>query len=946
MVELPKAYEAKDVEEKWYAFWEKGSFFHANPNSSKPPYCIMIPPPNVTGSLHMGHALVNTLQDVLIRWKRMQGYDALWMPGTDHAGISTQTVVERHLMRTVAKTRKEFDREEFLKHVWTWKEQSQKTILSQLKKLGSSCDWSRLRFTMDEGMNRAVRTMFKKLFTQGLIYRGDYLVNWDPVTQTAIADDEVEYEERTGTLWYFAYPLADTNGTIVIATTRPETMLGDTAVAVSPKDGRYTHLVGRDAIQPLTGRALPIIADDFVVPTFGTGAVKITPAHDHDDYLFGMRHNLEMINIMTDDGKINEHGGAFAGLSMLKAREAVVLAMKEQGRFVKEEPYPLRIGLSYRSKAIIEPHLSKQWFVRMAAFKETLRSIVLDKKTRLFPPHWDNTYFHWIDNLRDWCISRQLWWGHRIPIWHHKTHRDVMICYDDEGVPPEVEQAPDEWIQDEDVLDTWFSSALWPFATLGWPENTAELAKYYPNNTLITGHDILFFWVARMLLMGTYAMGEPPFSEAFLHGLIYGKSYWRDMSGGGIQYVTEEERKQFDMGVALPSDVQSKWEKMSKSKGNIIDPLEIIDEYGADATRMALASSVSSARQIDLERRKFEEYKNFANKVWNGARFVFMNLEGTQEHSALSANEFSQGLDTELLTLEDHWILTKLHHTIEEVNAHLTRYEFEAAAIQSYEFYWDAFCAYYVEIIKPILFGKRGSAALRTNKQKILLIVLLQAIRLMHPMTPFITEELFDLLKKRFGGVTPHALQDSYTKEAVEALLCHACIVAPYPVPLPLFQEGAEEEFSLIADIVYAIRNIRGEMKIPPGTATDVIIVGKENNPQRMLAQREHAMISSLVRITTLSFDTAAPLHSHSSTSTVSSLSIFIPLPEELKTQEKIRLTKEMQRFQGQIEKTETQLSNQQFLEKAPHGLVEKLRLQLTQHKKELEAMENSMKKL
>ena len=597
----------------------------------------------------------------------------------------------------MGKKRKEFPRDEFLSHVWKWKEENEERILNQLKRLGCSCDWRRLRFTMDEKNNRSVRTMFKMLYDENLIYRGDYLVNWDPVTQTALADDEVEYEERQSFLWHFKYPLKDGTGFAVIATTRPETMLGDTAIAVSPKDKRYENLIGKMAIQPMTGREIPIIADHHVDPEFGTGMVKVTPAHDPNDYQMGIAHELEFINIMTPDGKVNANGGRFEGMSFEKAREAIVQEMKEKGLLIKIVPHINRVGLSYRSKAVIEPYMSKQWFVRMEVFAKKLRAVVEDGRTKIIPKTWESTYFHWIDNLRDWCISRQLWWGHRIPIWYYKPDPSRMICYAGEGLPEEVKASPENWQQDEDVLDTWFSSALWPFATLGWPEKTPELKKFYPNSVLVTGHDILFFWVARMILMGEYAMGTPPFPETFLHGLIYGKSYWRDAPGGGIVYLSEKERTEYELGKPMPKDVNCKWEKMSKSKGNIIDPLEIIDQYGTDAMRMALCASATQAREIDLDRRRFEEFKNFANKVWNGARFVFLNLEGdpAQGTQALTAEEFSKGLDKNLFSLEDKWILSALNRTVRDVNTKLQAYMFDQSALEAYDFFWKELCAYY-----------------------------------------------------------------------------------------------------------------------------------------------------------------------------------------------------------------------------------------------------------
>ncbi|NGX38114.1 MAG: Valine--tRNA ligase, partial [Chlamydiae bacterium] len=709
------AYEPEEIEKKWYPFWEENGFFKADAKSSKKSYCISIPPPNVTGVLHMGHALVDTIQDVLIRWKRMQGFEALWVPGTDHAGIATQTVVERDQMAKNGKRRKDFSREDFLKLVWEWKDNSQDRILNQLKRLGCSCDWDRLAFTMDEERSKAVRTIFKKMFDDGLIYRGDYLVNWDPVTQTALADDEVEYEEKESHLWHMRYPLTDGSGQLIVATTRPETMLGDTAVAVNPKDERYKAFVGKTVRLPLVGREIPIIADPYVEKDFGSGALKITPAHDPNDYEMALRHDLPMINIMTPDGKIAD--GEFAGLTMEEARLAVASKIKELGLMEKVEPYRHRVGVSYRSKAVIEPYLSKQWFVKMSAFKDQLIDCVKSGKVKIIPKDWESTYFHWIENLRDWCISRQLWWGHRIPIWYNKNNPEEMICYPGDGTPPEIN--PDEWRQDEDVLDTWFSSGLWPFSILGWPDKTPDLEKFYPNSVLVTGHDILFFWVARMILMGEYALDTLPFPETLLLGLIYGKSYWRYHKDGSIAYLDSKQRLSYDLGETMPPDVQSKWEKMSKSKGNIIDPLEIIDSYGTDAMRIALCSVATHARQIDLDLRRFEESKNFINKIWNASRFVFMHLEDFA---------VQDGIDKAHLTLEDKWILSRLNQVIEKVNSHLTAYAFDRAAADTYHFFWDEFCAYYLELVKPTLFGKTGTPEEKHNKKCILLTVLCNLI--------------------------------------------------------------------------------------------------------------------------------------------------------------------------------------------------------------------------
>jgi len=912
MIELPKAFDPKLVEEKWYSFWKKGGYFSADPLSKKEPYCIVIPPPNVTGVLHMGHALVDTLQDILIRWKRMLGFEALWIPGTDHAGIATQTVVERNLFAKTGKRRKDFDREEFLAHVWEWKELSEGQILGQLKKLGCSCDWSRLRFTMDEGCNKAVRSCFKKMFEEKLIYRGDYLVNWDPVAQTALSDDEVEHEERDSYLWHIQYPVVG-GGHVVIATTRPETMLGDTAIAVYPSDERYAKLIGKQVKLPLTGRLIPIIGDPFVDPAFGSGVVKITPAHDFNDFEVAQRHNLPYLNIMTPDGRIKE--GTYAGQTMEEARESVLHDLKDL--VVKKEPHKLRVGVSYRSKAVIQPYLSKQWFVKMTHFKEKLISAVKDKRVELIPPHWEQTYFHWIENLRDWCISRQLWWGHRIPIWYKG---DEILCYDGEGDP-----AGDGWMQDLDVLDTWFSSALWPFSTLGWPEKTDDLKKFYPTATLITGHDILFFWVARMIMMGEYVMQQVPFKETFLHGLIYGKSYWRNTSQG-VAYIKPDEKKKYDLGEPLPKEVESKWEKMSKSKGNIIDPLEIIDEYGTDAMRLALCSSVTHARQLDLDRRRFEEYKNFANKVWNGSRFVMMNLEGFTSHS------LSQGLNLSLLTLEDKWILSVLNRATAEINKSLSEYTFDRAATRAYEFFWNDFCANYVELAKPVLFGKVGTPELRANKQRLLVILLSNSIRLIHPISPFITEEIFSLLKAHFPSLEKHQT-DPYTHETIEALLSPACIKAPYPLPLGKVEEHIETTFQEMNELVRQVRNIRAEMQLPPSEKTELLILG---TPEDWKTAEEHqTILTALTPTAKITFTTQEPT-SFGASALVGKLKLMIPIPESMKAKEKARLEKEREKLDKLFESTQSKLANEEFRSRAPREVVEKLEQAQAQTQKQL----------
>lgn len=927
---LPPAYDPKTTDNAWYEFWEEGGFFKASAHSTKAPYTIVMPPPNVTGVLHMGHALVMTLQDVLIRWKRMSGFEALWVPGTDHAGIATQMAVERYLWATEKKRRVEYTREEFLAHVWAWKENHESRILSQLKKLGCSSDWSRLRFTMDEGCNKAVRTFFKKLFDEGLIYQGDYLVNWDPVMQTALADDEVEYEEKEGSLWYFKFPLSGENNSITIATTRPETMLGDVAVAVSPKDTRYSSFVGKNIQHPLTGRIIPIIADPFVDPEFGTGAVKITPAHDPADYRMALNHNLPLINILTPDGRINEEGGPFTGLSKEEAREKIIQKMKDKGLLEKITPHTLRVGVSYRSKAVIEPYLSKQWFVRMGPFVEGLKSDVKDGRVKIIPKQWEQTYFHWINNLRDWCISRQLWWGHRIPVWHHKkTGR--LICFDGEGVPPEIAHEIDEWVEDPDVLDTWFSAALWPFSTLGWPEDTADLKKFYPTNVLITGHDIIFFWVARMMLGGSYAMKEVPFHETFLHSLIYGKSYFRKNPEGGITYVMGEEKKEYDLGKKVPPEIHSKWEKLSKTKGNVIDPLELIETYGTDAMRMALCASANQVPQIDLDRRRFEEFKHFANKVWNGARFVFMNLEG------LSSDALSSGLDMDLFALEDRWILSIAARRIEEVQEALSNYSFERASMTAYEFFWKELCAYYLEIAKPTLFNKKGTAKERENKQKLLVILLLKAIRLLHPMAPFITEELFQRLKKKFHSISKKN-SDFHTEEIIESLFSESCMTAPYPKTYKRDQK-AEADFELFERMVHAVRNIRGEMKIPPQAATDIYLIGNTE-----ILKRGAHILSSLVKVNHLHMAEKEPtLSGLTAKEAVSDYQVVVPLPEEMAIKERARMEKEYGQLKVRLEQLKRTFDNPDFKAKASIDVIEKQRQSLQEIEKAITLLEEKL---
>jgi valyl-tRNA synthetase len=726
-------------------------------------------------------------------------------------------------------------------------------------------------------------------------------------------------------------------------------MLGDTAIAVSPKDERFSSFIGKTVILPIVGREIPIIADAFVDPEFGTGAVKVTPAHDFDDYDTGLRHNLQLINILTPDGKINENGKEFQGLPALEARFSVVKKMQSLGLVEKIEPYKLRVGISYRSKAVIEPFLSEQWFVKMTAFKEVLRKAVEDKKVLLVPSQWEQVYYYWIDHLRDWCISRQLWWGHQIPIWYNKKDPKKIICFDGEGLPEEVKKHPEEWNQDEDVLDTWFSSALWPFSVMGWPNKTEDFQKFYPTSTLVTGHDILFFWVARMILMAEYCTKNIPFEKVFIHGLIYGKSYWTTAKDGSITYIQGKEKEKYDLGDPIPSHVSSRWEKMSKSKGNVIDPLELIDSYGTDAVRMTLASAATGARQIDLDRRRFDEYKNFANKLWNATRFVLQNLEENKEKNlpALTREKFSNGMNLSLFTLEDFWILSKVNRTIVEMNQAIEDFCFDKAVSCFYSFFWNEFCSYYLELVKPNLFGNVGSLDLRENKQKLLLVLLGDIVRMLHPIMPFITEEIFSYLKALFGGVDINKLitKDLYTVKTLNAFNQPACIVAAFPQLLDGkdIRPDLEEEFSFFEKLIYAIRNIRAEMQIPLGVKTDVYFIGSNKDLSRI--KKNQHVLQSLVKVKGLIFEEKKP-QIFGSMALVENIEIHIPLPEEFIVKEKERLSKEKEKLIKLLSSTEERLKIPDFVERAPKELVEKTKDLLEKTKAQISEIEKKLKTL
>ena len=695
--ELAKTYDPQEVEDRIYDFWLNGGYFHATVDPEKKPYTIVIPPPNITGQLHMGHAMDETLQDILIRWRRMQGYSALWLPGTDHASIATEAkIVEA--MRQEGLTKEDLGREKFLERAWAWKEKYGGRIVEQLKKLGSSCDWERERFTMDEGCNKAVREVFVRLYNKGLIYRGERIINWCPHCKTSISDAEVEFAEKDGNFWHIRYPFKDGSGYLELATTRPETMLGDTAVAVHPDDPRYKDIVGKTLILPLVGREIPVIADTYVEQDFGTGVVKITPAHDPNDFEVGLRHNLEIINVMNDDGSINENGGKFAGMPGLEARKQFVKELEEQGFLVRIEPIKHNVGSCYRCHTVVEPRVSKQWFVKMEPLAKPAIECVRDGRVRFIPERMEKIYFNWMENIKDWCISRQLWWGHRIPAWYCEDCGETIVAMDAPHTCPKC--GSEKLHQDEDTLDTWFSSALWPFSTLGWPDQTEDLKYFYPTDTLVTGYDIIFFWVARMIFSGMEHMGEPPFKTVFIHGLI------RDAQG----------------------------RKMSKSLGNGIDPLEVIAQYGADALRFTLVTGNSPGNDLRFSQEKVEASRNFANKIWNASRFILMNIDGQDVPNQLP----------EKLALEDKWIVNQFNQVVKEVTDNLEHFEIGIAVQKLYDFLWDELCDWYIEIAKIRLQSSDEEAA-QTARQ-VLVWVMTGTLQLLHPFMPYITEEIWQSL--------------------------------------------------------------------------------------------------------------------------------------------------------------------------------------------------------
>ena len=809
---LPKAYDPAGIEKHWYSFWEKEKLFHADENKTGKEYSIVIPPPNVTGSLHMGHALNNTLQDILVRYYRMNGYNTLWMPGTDHAGIATQNVVEKQLAQEGLK-REDLGREKFIERVWTWKAHSGGVIINQLKRLGCSCDWDRERFTMDPGLSRAVREVFVQLYEDGLIYRGDYIVNWCPRCHTALSDLEVEHEEAAGNLWHIRYPVEGSDEALIVATTRPETMLGDTAVAVNPNDKRYSHLVGKFAILPLVGRRLKIIADPIVAMDFGTGALKVTPSHDLTDFELSMRHDLERVTIMDNYGRINENGIHFAGMDRYECREAIVKELDEKGYLVEIEPYPLGLGRCYRCKEVVEPLISKQWFVKVAPLAEEASKAVQNGNTKIIPDHWTKTYYEWMNNIRDWCISRQIWWGHRIPAWTCEDCGEVIVAREEPTQCPSCKGS--KLSQETDVLDTWFSSALWPFSTMGWPDKTPLLKAFYPTSCLVTGFDILFFWVARMMMMGLRFMKDVPFREVYIHALV------RDEQG----------------------------KKMSKSLGNVIDPLEVMEKFGTDAFRFTLAALAAQGRDIRLSESRIEGYRNFMNKIWNAARFALPYLEGLDDKTIPKPSE--------LPNLPDRWILSRLNRVSGEVQEAIETYRFNDAAQALYHFTWHEFCDWYIEQAKIPLTGNNAD---ETRKTALVLRHVLDTImRLLHPFIPFITEEIASKIPMNDKTV----------------------MRGPFPVFDPArIDSEAEQAMDLLMGLVSSVRNIRAEMNIAPSKTLPVIVF-PSSVKERDLVETNRTMIGSLARIS--SMDLADPGSDQEpprncATAVVGEMRIFVPL--------------------------------------------------------------------
>jgi len=849
---MAKGYDPTTVEQRWYKYWEDNSLFQADAHSDKAPFCIVIPPPNVTGSLHMGHALNNTLQDIICRFKRMKGFNVLWQPGTDHAGIATQNVVEKDLAAK-GTDRHRVGREKFIELVWEWRRKYGGLILTQLKRLGCSCDWSRERFTMDEGLSKAVREVFVRLYEEGLVYRGDYITNWCPRCQTALADLEVEHEETESYLYHIRYPFETGDGGLVVATTRPETLLGDTAVAVNPSDERYKQLSGTRVLLPVLNRSIPVILDKYVDTEFGTGALKITPAHDPNDFDIGNTHHLERIKVIDENGAMNDLAGPYKGMDRFECRKKILEDLRSDGLLEKIEPYRHAVGHCYRCKTMIEPLLSKQWFVRVGPLAKKAGQMVRDGKTRIYPLNWEAVYFEWMDNIKDWCVSRQIWWGHRIPAWYCEACGEIHVAREK---PQNCQTCKSEnLVQETDVLDTWFSSALWPFSTLGWPEKTPELETFYPTSVLVTGFDILFFWVARMMMMGIQFMGDVPFREVYIHALV------RDAEG----------------------------KKMSKSKGNVIDPLEVMDEFGTDAFRFTLAALAAQGRDIKLSEERILGYRHFVNKLWNAARLVLMNL----------SSEGNASKKEPVYTLSDRWIMTRLGQVTKEVGQALEDYHFNDAAASCYQFVWHEFCDWYLEMAKQRLYG--DNEAQKESAKAVLQEALAATLKLLHPFMPFVTEDIWEKLPRTNGSI-----MSTKFPEASDFIR----------------DENALKGMTLLMGIINGVRNVRGEMNVAPSRKVNILIDMPHKEQADFL--RDHSTyIQTLARVEEVSIGSGLPKPEASATAVFGQNQIHVLLKGLLDFQEeKKRLRKQIEKIEKDIEISRRKLAKKAFLDNAPAEVV------------------------
>lgn len=853
---LAKTYNPKEVEERWYKYWEENDLFKANVKSDKSPFSIVIPPPNVTGSLHMGHALNNTLQDILCRYKRMKGYNVLWQPGTDHAGIATQNVVEKDL--ALKKTdRHQIGREQFIELVWEWRKKYGGIIINQLKRLGSSCDWSRERFTMDEGLSKAVRKVFVSLYEENLIYRGDYIINWCPRCHTALADLEVEHEDTDSFLYYIRYPFENQKGSLTIATTRPETLLGDTAVAVNPEDERYGNLSGLNVLLPVLNKPIPVILDKYVDKEFGTGALKITPAHDLNDFEIGNAHGLERIKVIDESGKMNELSGPYQGMDRFECREKILDDLKNSGLLEKIEPYRNAIGHCYRCKTMIEPLLSKQWFVKTAPLAEKAIAAVKDGKTKIIPENWERVYFEWMNNIKDWCISRQIWWGHRIPAWFCQECGEVIVAKEEPKICTRCKSTNIQ--QETDVLDTWFSSALWPFSTLGWPDSTDELKAFYPTSVLVTGFDILFFWVARMMMMGLHFMGDIPFRDVYIHALV------KDDQG----------------------------QKMSKSKGNIIDPLVVLDSFGTDSFRFTLSVLAAQGRDIRISEERIAGYRNFMNKIWNAARFSLMNLKDCK----------SPSINADALTLADTWIMSRIGVVADEISSHIDDYKFNDAASITYQFVWHEFCDWYLEMVKLELYSKDQKRI--EVAQSVMQTVLSGVLKLLHPFVPFITEEIWQRMPHTEGSI----------------------MIAQFPQGTDfIYDEESIKEMDLIKEVITGVRNIRGEMNIPPKKDVKIIIDVKRKK-EKEIFKNNLSYITNLAKVESVELVSDMEKPDSSATYVFSDIQVHVLLKGLINyDDERKRIYKGIKKIEKEMEMSKKKLENSDFLNQAPSHIVENVK--------------------